>query len=128
MFERKTKLTKKEVLELHKEMWNWIADNISNHNYNVTKLKKEFCEMKGIQAVNNCFCCEYGAQLTGSSLSEDRCPQCPVLWGTEDEHDKFFCEGYDEKGLYARIMIAECEGDFETAIKLARQIANLKAK
>lgn len=119
--------TKEEIIKLHREMWNYIADNVSVNN-TVSMLKSKFCKDRGIEIFNYCFCCAWGVQVTGSHLGENMCPECPIKWGNEELLDNFFCEGAKEDGLYAEALNASCEGDVKTARRLALEIANLKAK
>lgn len=128
MSENNKVYTKEEIIRLHREMWNFIADNISVRR-GVQELKKQFCERYGFDDIlNHCFCCKWGAQVTGSCLGINMCSECPVIWGNEEGLDNYFCEGAKEDGLYAEVLNASVEGDFRTAKRLAREIADLKVK
>ena len=135
-------LTKEQAIAEHRKMWNWIADRLEDHNdpgydiftYKAMYMKENFPD-DYIQ--HNCFCCQYAVQENNNNSLT--CINCPLIWGTEDNTDEFFCEQgnrdvpfediylFGEKGYglwnYAQYLTKN--HDYKEAAKIARQIANL---
>lgn len=125
-------LTKERALELHREMWNCIADEIEVREcvQDIHKLKRKFAKehFPKEKICNNCFCCEY---------ADIACELCPVEWGNECISDyNYPCEAWDDEpdernGLYGNCRILydnkllQGENLWEEQADLARQIANL---
>lgn len=103
-------LTKKQAIQEHRKMWNWIADQYENScNEHVEDLKSMYIKLNGFNDIkDNCFCCEYDQYHRGLCMS------CPVIWG----NDICFVYGseYD--------CIRSIRNNKECAI-VSRQIANL---
>lgn len=133
------KLSLKRTMELHKEMWEYIkskgngvidfsknadmepdSEEIDNNLCILSELKAEFIFNKGIYETvkNNCFLCEYAANVRSyyvkntGNLSCDMCVFCPVNWGTENDCDDYFCECGD------KVHTRWCNGDFDRMINL----------
>lgn len=137
-------LTKEEAIAEHRKMWNWIADRLEEHNnhgrdiymYKAEYIKNNFPD----DTIRNyCFCCQYTTQEVDNYL-ENHCIYCPLLWGTEDNTDGYFCEqgncdipvedlslfDSDEKyGLWSYAQRLTENYCYDEAAKVARQIANL---
>lgn len=67
----------KEVVDNHKVLWTWLADETLIRKYKVEKY--EFFAEHGIHRLEApiccCYCCEYDVQnLNG-------CASCPLDWG-----------------------------------------------
>lgn len=122
------KMTKEEAIVNHRRLWNEIADMLDrgercNH---VDVLKRQALNNIGEEndIHNNCYCCEY---------AKNDCSRCPVIWNNES-YDDYMCEiGYeDDFSIYvehnsewANFLILIGEKDYDTAAKIAREIANL---
>ena len=134
-------LSKKETIEEHRKMWNWIAERLTAENgKNIDELKFEYCEQFADYAIlNQCFCCQY----VENHMNDDepmRCDLCPLEWGTENQVGKYFCEKglvgkplpFEEEyghGLWLKAMKAISEyKDYELAREIAKQIAELPEK
>ena len=125
-------LTKKQAIEEHRKMWNWIADAIKNKEdwsvvescYDwsslITDLKRHYLlnyegqKYKDIRSA--CFCCEYD-----SYYDDDHCRHCPVIWGSPTG---CCCVEYGE---YTELVTLDGYSDEnkEIAYELALDIANL---
>lgn len=115
-------LTRERAIELFREEWNYIADEIEERkeHCNIVALKRKYCSMVMERAKHSCFLCEY-------SLKEDGfpdCSKCPIDWGSKRKG--YMCEDKkqtgDRKGLY---MACYEEKDWKKQAELARKIANL---
>lgn len=113
-------LTKKRAIELHRDMWNNIADTIEKYKktVDVEKAKSDFCRSYGYgsRIMNNCFLCEY------SEFSS--CKNCPVMWGDSVRDTCTLLYGHG-MGLYYQVKF---EGTWKGQAELARKIANLPEK
>lgn len=105
------KLTKKQAIEGHRKMWNWIADEIEKRKCecDISFLKQCYCYENNLALVANCFCCEYNKGCT-------KCEKCPLNWIQTPS----CCDS--EKSLYYRIVFSKL---WKEQADLARQIANL---
>ena len=159
------KLSKEKAIEWHRKMWNWIINRLINEpKLDVCELKILFFRIHKLDFItsskneeyddpieNYCFCCEYAFHqanpdiykpgfekyLPGTTFTY--CSHCPLLWGTENTVDEFYCErgmyseyayliSYEDNttGLWQLIHYAEEIGlTPEEKIKIAKQIANL---
>lgn len=102
------KLTKKQALELHRQMWtdmqNELGDNPSSGKRIDFKLRwcREHFPEERIES--GCFLCEYTRQYN------DDCDCCPIKWDEDERYD--YCGGqYDYCGgqhvSYERSPISE---------------------
>lgn len=109
------KLTLKEVVDNHKVLWTWLADETLIRKYKVEKY--EFFAEHGIHRLEApiccCYCCEYVVQ---NSLKGE-CENCPLSWGS------VAC--FRGKALFIKW---KREDNYIKAAELARQIANLPLK
>lgn len=117
---------KKEAIENHRIMWNWIAEETLKRKEKV--YKSDYFEEIGVlkdRPDNNCYCCEYNYQKFESGDGE--CEHCPLDW--KSKVDSFMCQDKyeidDEKGLFEQWLD---ETDYKKASKLARRIAKLKER
>jgi hypothetical protein len=120
------KLTKEQAVAEHRKMWNWIADQLENGSTStVGLLKEEYCKINKFNLLEDCFCCEYARM----QINNSNCKSCPILWGSEDNTDRFYCEygnnGEMNKGLWWIAQIYSFKHKYEEAAKIARQIADL---
>ena len=97
-------MTKKETIRLHRELWNWLADNPAAS-------KIDWPGWKTYNAVEHCFLCEYAERHMESGC-------CLLDW-----EDTNTC--YDSGSLYARYSFCK---ELKLQSQLARQIANLKER
>ena len=128
-------LTKKQAIEEHRKMWNWIADAIKNKEacsavvsrYNwdslIAKLTHRYLlnytgqNYKDIYT--HCFCCEYARNDT--YYVNDICRYCPVIWSGSTGR---CCDEYGEYEELTSLHGYSDENN-EKAYKLALKIANL---
>lgn len=114
-------LTKEKAIELHRQLWNYIADESERTEKMVSKSYAFYHFGWGYNVKTLCWCCEYCNSI---------CSNCPVDWGanncmdTRSPFDRWhdmqeLCLIYDGKNenLYKKYL--------KLYIKLARQIANL---
>lgn len=122
------KLTREEAIELHKKMWNWIADETERTGLLISK--SDYFMLAGAQCrsipAHTCYCCEYDRHR--NSLNHNgRCKYCPLDWGSKC--NLLMCiykeKKGDNNGLYARWLRTQ---DIKERVKLARQIANLEVR
>lgn len=134
-------LTKKQAIEEHRKMWNWIANAIKNEEdlpavvscYDwislIVKLKGHYLlnckgqKYKGIRAY--CFCCEYAYNAYNAYNCAYHgkyvCRYCPVIWSGSTG------DCCDEYGEYTEL-VSLCGYSDENRRKayiLALKIANL---
>lgn len=99
-----------DYYELHKRLWNWIADKTLELKRKV--YKEEYFEAMGIPGEefpeNECYACEE---------CNVRCSNCPINWSP-------FKICFSDGALYDTWQFCP-ETDYETAATLARKIANL---
>ena len=129
-------LTKKQAIEEHRKMWNWIAAAIKSkedlpavvscydwYSLLIVKLKRHYLlnyegqKYKDIRAA--CFCCEYASNDT--YYDNDICRYCPVIWSGSTGR---CCDEYGEYEELASLHGYSDENK-EKAYKLALKIANL---
>lgn len=118
------KLTKEQAIAEHRKMWRWIAEETKKRREIVKEedyIKKYF---QRDVILCHCFCCEYTSQR-GGCADLFFCEFCPIDWNSEC--DELMCEDYDEteennKGLLG---LWEDAKSWQTAAKLAKQIAEL---
>lgn len=124
------KLTKKEAIENHRKMWNWIAVMLKSGRYKAFKytehgnkygatisyLKRAYLSMIGLKGkiFCDCFCCEY--DLYQYPKGNWNCSNCPLVWRN----------GHCEDGEYNELSrIPYTPENLPKAVELARRIANL---
>ena len=109
------KLTKKEAVELHRELWHRIAEREKEDTVYALKeeIIDEMLKEKGLEdeyVINDCFCCEYAHQQNGDKEG-CVCIYCPIDW-----EGKNTCDLYDEWAS---------EVDKRELMRLAEKIAEL---
>ena len=115
-------MLREEAIKKHRAMWNWIAQEIVNHEHtmNIATLKSIFIERQDddrqkMYMHNNCYLCNY---------TDVNCNECPLLWPS-DACD-YLCEyGYFGEGLYSRCLNLMNSGKWKLQAELAYEIANL---
>lgn len=124
------------VIENHRKMWNWIADE---YEYGATipiqKLKEEYLDMTYNSGISgHCFLCDYAGPSGHECNYAFDCTKCPLDWGTPSNSSvtEGFCVDRmyydDEEGLYGQLLELSYQNTLyrcKDAAKLARQIANL---
>lgn len=123
-------LTKEKAIELHRKMWNWIADETEKQGRIVSKVEAfaHFYWPDDIYA--HCWCCEYDEQKINSEFNisvfyRHRCYFCPIIWRSKYitcisiDSPFHYWDNIYEKGDKADWY------DVQDAIKYAREIANL---
>lgn len=109
------KLDREYTLNMHKEMWHWIAEQyrLSEHcwTYDVGLLKRQFVDEHdvGRHVKHNCYCCQYAFDQSNDVAT--MCKHCPILWPS-DLHE-YMCENQeiddDGEGLYGKVCVyCEC--------------------
>lgn len=118
------RLTREEIIDGHRKMWNWIADKIEETKcvQDIIGLKDRYCGQNYLLLRSNCFCCEYS--LNTENVYIKGCDKCLIDWGSNNGlckcMDKY--EEDDRLGLYVKCIEKNC---WEEQAKLARKIANL---
>lgn len=115
---KKVELTKEEAVKLHREMWNWIANEIYQRKKvcEIWDLKHEYLKYNNYSNIrSHCFCCEYVAQSEKAECSK----LCPFNWA---RHRNFV---YCVDGYYLK---CENASDWISQYKLAIKIANLPVR
>lgn len=112
------KLTRKQAIMWHRDMWNDMADEIERCKaiINVCEFKHQYCSSNNFVSIDEyCFLCEY---------ANCNCSKCPLQW--ESEVEEFMCANKyqygDREGLWLR---CKDSTDWKEQAALARQIANL---
>ena len=116
-------LTRRQALNKHRKMWNWIADETEKRGEIVEK-RDYFAmlhkENPFLSVLHNCYCCEYNATHTLKN-SDEPCDCCPINWGIN--HGIYQCNSYMEK-----LRAADCGRDVKMAVYYVHQIANLSER
>ena len=115
-------MLREEAIKKHRAMWNWIAEQIVNHEHtmNIATLKRRHIEMQGddLQEMymhNNCYLCNY---------TDINCSECPLLWPSDAI--VYQCEhGYIDKGLYFQCWGLYGSDNWKLQAQLAYEIAKL---
>lgn len=117
------KLTAERAVELHRKLWNYIADRTKQEQRFISKpeaLRALGFEPEEIRA--QCFCCEYANQnrlVAGIGI----CVLCPLKWPFTT------CSNWAGSGLYDQYEQAvHKEHDWDRAAWFARYIAEVPAK
>lgn len=125
-------MTKKEAVAQHRRMWRWIAGQYKDgRKIHVYDLKVEYCKSNGFEYLRDfCFCCEIARKKTPI---DNYCICCPLIWGTEDLAESYFCEKHTDipkPSPYWNLHNLSDDEEFDTnkAYELALQIANLPEK
>lgn len=116
------KLTIERAVELHRKLWNYIADKIKQEQRAVTKAEALVAlGFDPSDVLSECFCCEYAVQhqLFGKALA---CILCPLKWPFGQ------CITRTREGLYGQWQNAIAEQDWDRAAWFARYIAEVPAK
>lgn len=109
---------RKEAIENHRKMWNWIADNQEKLELPCTHIKYEYLERYENRKIKSgCYLCDY-KENTGNKT----CDVCPLDWGNDSDCPCLDSETENEKGLFSRWLWCD---NFHKAAELAREIANL---
>ena len=92
------KLTKREAIDLHKEMWNFIVKNSEEKDSDSLEFSDERADLKtkfiqialsGEKVLNDCFACEYANQQLQKyykknpsefDVDGNYCKYCPIDW------------------------------------------------
>lgn len=128
-------LTKKQAIEEHRKMWNWIADAIKNkEDYSavvsrydwqsiIVDLKRHYLlNYKGQKykdIYTYCFCCEYADNVRNDD--NNFCRYCPVIWSGSTG----YCCGKYAEYIELVSLHGHSDENKEKAYKLALKIANL---
>ena len=117
---------------LHRNMWNWIADEIEKNDFCPTgeeyiiDLKRHYLYV--ISGLDDgaflyaCPACQYGYEIEKSSVL--MCKGCLVVWPSYVE--TFMCLDSMKRGDNGGLFMKLCfEKDIQKKSRLARQIANL---
>lgn len=137
---RPKEYSRSEIIQLHRDMWKYIADELENFSktregnteypISVYGLKWDFIYDHNYDEVTNrCFLCEYAEQidLIHGSRTADMCHYCPLYWGKAEEmYDEYYCEqSKKEDGLWWLCKEAAWSGNLKLASEIARIISNL---
>ena len=99
------KLSKKEAIKLHREMWTDMQEKLGDKANGERWLFKDYwCHehFPNINIKHNCLLCQYALQTAFKQLDEDDewlgfnyCQFCPIDWPHEDNVEEYFCEKGD---------------------------------
>lgn len=100
------KLSKKEAIKLHREMWTAMQEELGNKVDEVDDGRWQFKAMwcaerfPGIGIKHNCLLCQYAIQTALKQLDDDDwdvnyCQFCPIDWPHGDTVEEYFCEHGD---------------------------------
>ena len=126
-------LTKKQAVENHRKMWNWIADQLErdDNTKDVIDLKEAYCKENNYSLIHDCFCCEY-AKSAYREYDKNNCLYCPILWGSENHSNNLISHYCEPKGSLNSNMLSWYKAyklssarQYKEASEIARQIANL---
>lgn len=118
-------LTKKLAVELHRRLWDWVANESERQKRIVGK--SEYPLFKHLKICNNCWCCEYARErakvepvtptkyedkwIIRYNMYYQRCKYCPLKWGTENcvslqsEYGKWAsAETWQDAAYWARVI------------------------
>jgi len=124
----KTIVTKEEMLEHHRQMWNWIASKYeeeSKQGLSLYNMMTIYCNANDITGIDPC--CAYNTMIVNMLGLTNQCQFCPILWGTENKCKASYCT-YNHSGLFAKVIDAELLKKYGKIKELALQIANLPEK
>lgn len=77
-FEYRIKHDRDFVIEQHRKMWRYIANEISKGEYSILLLKQKYIEKQTKDEIrNNCFLCNYASRKSDFKIM---CTMCPVVW------------------------------------------------
>lgn len=110
---------KEWYVQKHREMWNWIADQIENEQcvQDIFFLKRDFCRFIDEHPKSYCFSCQYDMD----DLNAPHCRRCLFDFGGSS--NSFSCE--EKTSVYYKCTHAET---WQEQAKLARTIANLPVR
>jgi len=109
------KITRREVLRLHRRLWNWLAEHPTAMKCEWVEWKRNGGKIPEMEA--SCPCCEYVQENEHGS-----CQSCPIDWqGINCLHRKH----WDDKGFYNKWSNAKTR---KTKAKYAKLIAELPAR
>lgn len=131
-------LAKERVIEEHRKMWNWIADQYEKRSREgIGNLKRMYlCENNMIGIYGDCFLCNYAGNNESSYGNYAfNCDQCLLQWPVPKNsniEDGYCVDKYnlnDNYGLYGMLEQGYNESGsrlvFNEKENIARQIANL---
>lgn len=107
-------MTKNKAVKYHREMWNWIADEIEKEGIvlDVPVLKMNWCDTHNTHPIFSCFACAY----CGYKPCE-----CGCLFDWGSGCDFTSCG----RGYYRE---CDCAKTWQEQAELARKIANLSVR
>ncbi len=109
------KLSKKEAIKLHREMWTDMQEELGNKaeaDDSRWQFKAMWCaeHFPNINIKHNCMLCQYAIQTALKQLDENDdgldlnyCQFCPIDWPHEDNVEEYFCERGDITWDYSDI-------------------------
>lgn len=142
---------KKSAIEEHRNMWRWIADQLTPETgASIMALKRQYIRLYRPNCTlwNHCFLCDFARWLWTNNDDYVQkipgnfvCRYCPVCWGKDTRDSSSHCEHiveihkengkhtkYVALGLYGIACDAAERQEWELARTLALQIANLPEK
>ena len=98
-------LTRERALELHRQMWGDMQKELGDkpRPWERIEFKEEWCEQHfpDEKIFASCFLCEYTTVENG----EADCNRCPILWGSEEENEGYYCASREND--YATVPISQ---------------------
>ena len=131
----KTNISRKNAIQEHRKMWNWIAEKSIEYKRKVTKEEYLSEFYAGISLYDNCFLCQYSLEkklkqsinyldIKYGIYHRDKCYFCPLQWGILSD----YCCNNDlpfTKGLYFKWYKSK---NYKKAARLAKKIDNVPEK
>lgn len=107
---------KQWYVDQHRNMWNWIADQIEGKRatQSILVLKSKWCALNAVWPKHYCFGCEYDSTHWGYL-----CQHCLFDWGAHGPR----C--YCEDGIYGE---CKCAKKWQEQAAMARKIADLPVR
>lgn len=131
-------ITKRQAIEEHRKMWNWIADETKKQKKCIDKIDyimhaqlDRLKDYQLLQTREHCFCCVYNRNEYNKKSNPEKfdCTNCPIDWNSKTK--SYMCEHTDIDnwdGLYSKWSEAWDNNDYRAASEIARKIANLPEK
>lgn len=115
--------TFEEAIDKHREMWNWIAENIEAEQWNINELKHIYMSENNYTDISlDCFCCHYAGTKRGNS----NCSRCPIVWSDSSIQKGFMCE--QEGSPYLEALECSEDGEYDKAARYAKLVAELPSR
>lgn len=116
------------------EMWEQIAERISDTGFDIGRFKSDFCKEHNLRWQHSCWFCQYvrkdcqdylPSSVTRGLRGENGCQECPIYKYNGCTEDECGCTYWYGHGLYAIVCNAYGAFSKEERIEAAKTIARL---